>query len=737
MNGKLLRFLALFLLVGLISSPALHAQVAVGYFIVDPGADGNPNDSEIDISNLSGLFDAPTDFPITAIPGSLDGVLDLTSLSLTIGSTLEPSYFTADPTFTGSFDGLELANSVFSGATTATLTGTFEETSISVNGGAPETISSGFTAIITDATGLQDYDNQVIYATVTTSGPPPATPEPDSLLLVGTGFTALAGLRRRQSLVRLRKFFSSKAVASAAVVAIAAVLVAAPVAAHASIASDPLKLTTTLPSSGLAGLTSVGTTGTGYPTGTITPAEVTVSLATSCGGTPTLAIATAMTKVVGSTYVIHYVLPASLASGTYYVSVTGSNGTPFYSTNCSQVQVTNSTPTLAACVPTSSLAVVVGTNVNAFVPFGAWDSGSYSGIEEVPLEGTGTAQNFATSGAVNSCAANSTTGEVVCTENTTNVDVIKAGVLTTITSGSTAYAGFSGGSCENCGVGVNAANNTAVIAMGLSGAPSNTGVQVLNLSNNTFNAAFPLTSVVSEDISIDSGRNLILSPGEGNSYDLLQIGAGNSLTEYTNYQYGGGGEMDSAAEDCTTGIALASDEFVGNNIYITDLTQAVFTAGSPGTWTAPGQFVPLNGYLQYGTCGISSAPGTGHLAVTTGEFGGQSYDVLQLPSSSSAPGVAPSLVDYAYVGVMPNTPDGNGFSAGLDPHTVTAYTSPNSNKSYAVFADFALGYPSYLGVVDLACVLNLARDPGTNNVSAVQPDSSSYAADCTRYVAVP
>ncbi len=44
-----------------------------------------------------------------------------------------------------------------------------------------------------------------------------------------------------------------------------------------------------------------------------------------------------------------------------------------------------------------------------------------------------------------------------------------------------------------------------------------------------------------------------------------------------------------------------------------------------------------------------------------------------------------------------------GFSAGFDPHTITAYTSPNSGKSYAVFADYEFGSgsaPTYLGVVD-------------------------------------
>jgi len=167
------------------------------------------------------------------------------------------------------------------------------------------------------------------------------------------------------------------------------------------------------------------------------------------------------------------------------------------------------------------------------------------------------------------------------------------------------------------------------------------------------------------------------------------------------------------------------------------LTQATFTAGSPGTWTAPGQFFNLDDGGTYagfaaGTCGISTAPGTGHLAVVTGEFGGNAYAALQLPATSGSG--TPTLADWAYVGSMPTTSDGGTFSAGYDPHTVTAYTSPNNNKSYAVFADYEGGYePTNLGVVDLACVLALPRDPGTHNVTT----PATATAACTRYVAVP
>jgi hypothetical protein len=205
----------------------------------------------------------------------------------------------------------------------------------------------------------------------------------------------------------------------------------------------------------------------------------------------------------------------------------------------------------------------------------------------------------------------------------------------------------------------------------------------------------------------------------------LQIGSGNTLKEYGNDV---SGVLDSAAEDCTTGIALSSYEF-SDYIYITDLTQATFTSGSPGTWTAPGQFINLNdGGYSAGTSGVSSAPGTNHLAVVTGEFGGSAYAALLLPSTSGSG--TPALADYAYVSSMPNTPDGNYFSAGYDPHTVTAYTSPNTSKSYAVFADYATDPPDYLGVVDLACVLAQPRTAGTHNVIG-------NASACVRYVAVP
>jgi hypothetical protein len=721
MSRKFTCLFALLLMVGVVATPALVAQETVGAVVFDVGF--TPGDSEFDIFNFTAPnLDSPDSNPIVS-------EVDLSSLSLTVNFSSGPadvfgsSYFTLDADGI-SWDGNPMTSSTFTNAISAVLTGTFVETSMTLGDSSTFTANPGFTSTITDAGGLKDGDSAAIIATAGTSGPPPATPEPESLVMVATGIAGLAGYRRRMLLAAARKF-SRGAVGSVAALAIVGLLAASPVSANATVATVKLGAAT-VPGTGLAGYNTVAVSGSGFPGGTISPASVTVSFATSCGGTVKGSdTATAVSTLVGTTDRVTFLVPASLTAGTYYVSLSGA----VTSSNCSVIQVTATTTTLAACVPTSSLAVTVGTNVNAYVPFGYWES-STSGIEEVPLEGSGTAQGFSTAGAVNSCAANSTTGEVVCTENSANVDLINGSALTTVTSGSDQFTGFSGGSCENCGVGVNAGTNTAVIGMGLSTAPSGSGVQVLNLATNTFNTPFPLSNQVSEDVSIDSGRGLILSPNEGGNYDLLKIGSGSSLTEYSNF-VGESGALDSAAEDCTTGIALAADEF-SDDIYITDLTQATF--GST-TWSAPGQFFQLNdGGYSAGTCGISSAPGTGHLAVVTGEFGGSSYSALQLPSTSGSG--TPTLADYAYVGSMPSTPDGNGFTAGFDPHTVTAYTSPNNSKSYAVFADYegiyiGVGHPNYLGVVDLACVLALPRTAGTHTVA------DGTAASCTRYVVVP
>src|SRR5271169_1057854 len=266
--------------------------------------------------------------------------------------------------------------------------------------------------------------------------------------------------------------------------------------------------------------------------------------------------------------------------------------------------------------------------------------------------------------------------------------------------------------------------NTAAISGGLSGSPSGDGVQILNLSSNTFQTPVGTHVTVSEDVSIDPGRNLILSPDEHNNYMLLSTNSTTgAITGEFDRSISTGGEPDSAAEDCSTGIALSSVEFaeIPGAVYLADLSQSTLTSGSPGSWTSPFTYFQLtgtdsaHGFPSAGTTGISVAQGASHLAIAAEEFGGNNFGILQLQPASGTGGAPPTVVDWV-VGEMPNTPDGNAFEAGCDPHTTTAYTSPNTGKAIGLYADWAPvlcfegGTPKWIGVIDMAAALAAPRD---------------------------
>jgi hypothetical protein len=385
---------------------------------------------------------------------------------------------------------------------------------------------------------------------------------------------------------------------------------------------------------------------------------------------------------------------------------------------------------ISSCRPSNSLTVLVrGADVTAYVPNGNWLFGQ-TGIQVVPIEPTGTSTPIATQNVVNSCASNWTTGETVCAANNTDVYLITGTTLnTTLTSGADSTSGFSGGSCENCGVAINAVTNTAVITMGLS--PTGNGLQFLNLATNTLAVPVRIVNEESEDIVWDPARNLILSPDEDGTYDLFNTTSTTPPSEFANSFGYYVGQFDSAGEDCTTGIALATDEYT-NNLFLTDLTQAVFTPGSPaGTWTAPWVLQTIPEFAPYtsteaGTDGIAVAPGS-HLGIVTGEFptppsAGNAIIAIELPSTSGSG--TPSLVDYA-VATLPNDPGGNPFSMGCDPHTTTAYVSPNTGKAIGLVLDYGAtpcysgGAPAYVGVIDLQGLLSAPRVTGTH--TAISP----------------
>jgi len=373
-----------------------------------------------------------------------------------------------------------------------------------------------------------------------------------------------------------------------------------------------------------------------------------------------------------------------------------------------------STPTPApnACLPSSSLGVLVQTtNATVYAPQGNWGSGT-AAVKVIPIEtsggiGTGGAPTSVVTGSVpNSCSSNSNTGTTVCTGNNTDVFLINGTTLSsTVTSGATTSQGFSGGSCMNCGVVVDSTTNKALITIGLStGGPG--GYQFLDLATNTFEAPIPAGTGTSEDISVDPNRHLVLSPNEDNIFQILNTTTATAAI-FNNSGFATAGAPDSAAEDCTTGIALSTLEGTGD-LYIADLTQAVFTPGTPGTWTdtaSQTQIFPEFASFEAGTNGIAIAPGS-KLGIVTGEFGGNLEGVIQLPATSGSG--TPAVVDWVAF-TVPNLVTGAPWAEGFDPHTVTAYVSPNSGKAFGVLenSDF-----SFLAVVDLQGLLSATTRTG-------------------------
>ena len=385
-------------------------------------------------------------------------------------------------------------------------------------------------------------------------------------------------------------------------------------------------------------------------------------------------------------------------------------------------------PPPGSCTPSNSLTVLVdGTNVTAYVPKGSWSFGT-TGVSVVNVEGSSIVPTLIpTVEIVNTCAANFTTRQVVCTGNDTDVYLISGTAIdTTLTSGGTGSINFSGGTCTTCGVAMDATHNRAVIALSVGGVG---GYQVLDLSGvptlqPPFASQAPLgvEANISENILIDPFRNLILSPNENNNYELVDITDPSNPLFFEQAISGLSGILDSAGADCSTGIALAPAEFSApSQIYLADLTQATFVAGAPGSWTSAGAQVQTltESVLSAGASGIAVAQGKS-TGIVTGEFGGDAITAIALPTTSGTG--TPAITDWVTCNI------GQGFSNGFDPHTVTAYQSPNPpNDAIALLSN---GAATVLAVVNLTKMLDPAIvprtvGPGLGHACATSPLPSS------------
>ena len=224
-----------------------------------------------------------------------------------------------------------------------------------------------------------------------------------------------------------------------------------------------------------------------------------------------------------------------------------------------------------------------------YIPKGSWPNNLYTpstGVSVVNIEGSSiTPTKISTPNVVNSCAPNPLTSQTVCTANNTDVYLITGTTLTnTLASGGSGTIAFSGGRCTNCGVTIDAIHSKAAIGLSVGGAP---GFQILDLgSSPTFEPPFKSPAgKISEQPLFDPTHNLLLSPTEGNDYEIIDVTKSTAPVFYENRSIPvTSGILDSAAEECGTGIAIAPGEQdfanpVATQVFIADLTQLASRLG--------------------------------------------------------------------------------------------------------------------------------------------------------------
>ncbi|MCW2936369.1 MAG: uncharacterized protein JWM19_7331, partial [Actinomycetia bacterium] len=274
------------------------------------------------------------------------------------------------------------------------------------------------------------------------------------------------------------------------------------------------------------------------------------------------------------------------------------------------------------------------------------------------------------------------------------------------------------------GVAMDAVDNKALLGVSVAGTG---GFQFLDLSTFTFESPFATRDPggeISEDPLLDPIHHIIGSASEDNNFEIVNVLNSTSPQFYEQNlsaaisKVGAGNELDSTSEDCSTGILLAPGEFSNpSGVEVADIQnagtapEAVFTPGSPGSWTAPEQYQTLTGSsLSAGADGSAVAQGT-HTGVISGEFGGDTLTALALPTTSGH-GVIPAIQSWVSCQTGPD-PSGQAFSIGGDPHTLAAYQSPNGGDAIALLVN---GNATEMVAVNLTAMLNPATVPATGDV---------------------
>jgi hypothetical protein len=378
----------------------------------------------------------------------------------------------------------------------------------------------------------------------------------------------------------------------------------------------------------------------------------------------------------------------------------------------------------AACVPSGAMGVDVNaatSEVSVYAPAGEWGSAT-TGVFLVPVESGGTIGSgvtratIATPNSVNSCSVNSDTGVIICSANNTDVYLINRSTLTAfkLTSAGSGTQHFTGGSCTNCNALADPVTNYGIVGISLAGGSA--GYQFFNLSTGASAgvASVPGTtggSLLSESPAIEPTKHWIISPNENQDFQILNFSGAGVFRYAKRSTLLSGTDLDGGAIDCTTDIAVSGDEF-NNRVFITDLSQAVFTpgaGGNPGTWDAPAQMQNTPGLLGITTTGVAIAP-SGHVGIMQEEFGGNNFAAFSLPATSGTG--TPALTDWV-AATVPTQPDKLGWQNTDDPHGLTAYTSPTTTRPMGVLLNFAR---TYIAVIDINKLMAAPRS-GAHTVS--------------------
>ncbi len=431
--------------------------------------------------------------------------------------------------------------------------------------------------------------------------------------------------------------------------------------------------------------------------------------------------------------------PSTLAgTWSWTVSYTGDGNNGSASSTCGTETVSVTNIPVGSCEGTGSISVLgSGKNVTSYVPKGSW-SGGATGIDVVNVEGSSITDTQIPTGSdvINSCASNSATGQTVCTANNSDVYILKGTGLdptvatNPLTDGGTGEIGFSGEAQPRpVWLWMPPTTRHYWASATVAWADSNS----LNLKTDTFEAPFASKGpggAISEDPLLDPVHHIIGSASEENNFEIINTTKTTSPQFYeqdlsTAVTAGG---LDSTSEDCSTGILLAPSEGdTPSGVEIADIQnagtapEAVFTPGSPGSWTAPEQFQTLTGSdLSAGASGSAVAQGT-HTGVVSGEFGGDELTALALPTTSGS-GAIPAISSWVSCAVGTD-PSGSTFSMGLDPHTLAAYQSPTGGDAIALLVNEGA---TEMVRVDLTQMLNAADVPSTGDVcnSGTLPSSA-------------